>query len=87
MMGGTDRLNGGTGTTSVSQRSESGQGILDVKEGRGMWVWSTVVLSVLSSCMPAGGCSLTERHDNVSCLTITTISPTPSGICLFIMNQ
>jgi hypothetical protein len=34
-----DRLNGGTGTPPVSQWSESGEGILGAKEGRGMWVW------------------------------------------------
>jgi hypothetical protein len=41
LMSGSDRLNGDTDTTEVSQRSESGQGILGVQEGRGMWVWST----------------------------------------------
>ena len=46
---GVDLLDGVTGTSVVSQRSESGQGILGVKEGRGMRLWSTVVVVVLSS--------------------------------------
>jgi hypothetical protein len=33
LMSGTDRLNGGTDTPTISQRSESGQVILDSKEG------------------------------------------------------
>jgi hypothetical protein len=49
--GGADRLNGGTDTPAISQRSEAGQVILGAKEGRGMWVWS--VLAVLSSRMSA----------------------------------
>ncbi len=36
-MEGTDLLDGGTGTSVVSQRSESGQGILGDEEGRDMW--------------------------------------------------
>jgi hypothetical protein len=79
LMTGGDRLNGGTGTPPVSQRSESGEGILGAKEGRGMWVWSAVVLAVLSSLMSAGGCSLTGHRDNVSYLDIISM--------LFIMNQ
>ena len=55
-MSGVDRLNGGTDTPTMSQRPESGEVILDGKEGRGMWVWS--VLAVLSSRMSAGGFSL-----------------------------
>ena len=70
LMSGEDRLKATTGTV-VTQRSESGQGILGVKEGKGMWVWSGVVLSVLSSHMSAGGCSLAGHRDNVSCLAIT----------------
>ena len=73
LMAGADRHNGGTGTPVVSQRSESGQGILGPKEGRGMWVWSAVVLAVLSSRMSVGGCSLAGRRDNVPCLAITAI--------------
>ncbi len=57
--------------TAVAQRSEAGQGILGAKEGKGMWVWSAVVLAVLSSRMSAGGCSLAGRRDNVPCLAIT----------------
>jgi hypothetical protein len=34
----------------------------------------TMVLSVLSSRMSAGGCSLAGRRDNVPCLAITAIS-------------
>ena len=57
LMAGAD-LSGGTGTPAVSQRSESGQGILGAKEGRG-------IVAVLSSRMSAGGCSLAGRRDNV----------------------
>ena len=71
-MAGADLLEAPTGT-AVAQRSEAGQGILGVKEGKGMWVWSVVVLVVLSSRMSVGGCSLAGRHDNVPCLRITTI--------------
>ena len=53
-MAGADLLNGGTGTPAVLQRSESGQGILGAKEGRGMWLWSGVVVVVLSSHMSVG---------------------------------
>jgi hypothetical protein len=70
-MSGVDRLNGGTDTPTMSQRPESGEVILDGKEGRGMWVWS--VLAVLSSRMSAGGFSLGGCRDNVPCLAITTI--------------
>jgi hypothetical protein len=66
LMSGSDRLNGDTDTTEVSQRSESGQGILGAQEGRGMWVWSTVVLVVLSSYMSVGGYSLSGRRDNLT---------------------
>jgi hypothetical protein len=78
LMSGTDRLNGDTDTPTVSQRSESGQGILGVTEGRGVWVWSSVVLVVLSSYMSAGDFSLAGRRDNVPCLAITTILKTIS---------
>ena len=54
-MVGTDRLTGDTVTPPVSQRSESGQGILGVKTGTGILLWSAVVVSVLSSRMSAGG--------------------------------
>ena len=73
MRAGTDRLDGGTGTPVVSQRSESGQAILSVKEGSGMWLWSDVEVVVLSSHMSVTSCSLTGRRDNVQCLTITAI--------------
>ena len=36
-MAGADRLGGVTGTPVVSQRSETGQGILVVKSGRGKY--------------------------------------------------
>ena len=62
-MAGADLLNGGTGTPAVSQRSESGQGILGAKEGKG-------IVAVLSSRMSAGGYSLAHCHDNVTCLVI-----------------
>jgi hypothetical protein len=59
LMTGDDLLDSPTGTT-VEQRSESGQGILGGKEGKGMWVWSSVVLTVLSSNMSA------DIHDDVT---------------------
>ena len=40
LMTSTDRLGGDTGTPVVSQRSEGGEGILEIKSGRGkydMW--------------------------------------------------
>ena len=44
LMTGTDLLDGGTDTTTVSQRSEEGQGILCVKEGIGKYdMWYGVV--------------------------------------------
>ena len=72
LMAGADLLNAPTGT-AVAQRSETRQGILGGKEGKGMWVWSAVVLAVLSSRMSAGGCSLAGRRDNVPCLRITAL--------------
>jgi hypothetical protein len=69
LMTGADLLDTPTGT-EVAQRSEAGQGILGDKEGKGMWVWSAMVLVVLSSRMSDGGFSLAGRHDNVSCLVI-----------------
>ena len=65
-MAGADLLDAPTGT-AVAQRLEAGQGILGAKEGKGMWVWSAMVLAVLSSRMSAGGCSLAGRRDNVPC--------------------
>jgi hypothetical protein len=59
---GADLLDVPTGTV-VAQRSEEGQGILDAKEGKGMWVCPAVVLTVLSSCMSAGGSSLSKKKD------------------------
>jgi hypothetical protein len=72
LMTGADLLETPIGTT-VEQRSEGGQGILGSKEGKGMWVWSGMVLAVLSSHMSAGGYSLAGRRDNVPCLAITAI--------------
>ena len=72
LMAGADLLDAPTGT-AVAQRSETGQGILGATEGKGMWVWSAVVLAVLSSRMSAGGCSLVGRRDNVPCLAMTAI--------------
>jgi hypothetical protein len=86
-MAGADRLNGGTGTPAVSQRSESGQGILGAKEGTGMWVWSAVVLAVLSSRMSAGGCSLAGRRDNVPCLAITARVTKIAGFCVPVLAR
>ena len=55
LMSGTDLLDGDTVTPEVLQRSESGQGILGVKGGRGgMLLWSAVVMVVLSSHMSTG---------------------------------
>jgi hypothetical protein len=67
LMAGDDLFDSPTGT-SVAQRSEAGQGILGAKEGKGMWVWSAMVLAVLSSRMSAGGCSLAGRRDKMPCL-------------------
>ena len=84
LMAGDDLLNAPTGT-AVATWSETGQGILGAKEGKGMWVWSAVLLAVLSSRMSTGGCSLAGRRDNVPCLRITAILPShvpfwhPSG--------
>ena len=64
LMAGADLLKAPTGT-AVAQLSEAGLGILGAKEGKGMWVWSAVVLAVLSSRMSAGSCSLAGRRDNV----------------------
>ena len=61
-MTGTDLLNGDTDTSPVSQRSESGQGILVATGGRGIVV-------VLSSHMSAGDYSLARHRDNVSYLS------------------
>ena len=69
-MAGADLLKTPTGT-AVAQLSEAGLGMLGAKEGKGMCVWSVVVLVVLSSRMSAGGCSLAGRRDNVPCLAIT----------------
>jgi hypothetical protein len=44
LMAGSNRLGGGTGTPVVSQRSESGQGILGVKAGRGVFLLYVVVV-------------------------------------------
>jgi hypothetical protein len=70
-MAGDDLLDAPTGT-AVAQRSEAGQGILGAKEGKGMSVWSAMVLAVLSSRMSAGGCSLAGRRDLPN-LAITAI--------------
>ena len=62
LMTGTDRLDGGTDTSGVSQRSETGRGKLGAKGGRGkydMW-YDCVVKALLSSCMSVGR-SFAER--------------------------
>ena len=72
-MAGADRLDGGTGTPAVSQRSEVGRGKLGAKAGRGkydMW-YEWVVKALLSSCMSVGR-SFAERPD-MPCLAITAI--------------
>ena len=71
LMSCVDRLDVGTDTTVVSQRSESGQGIPGTKTGRVMWLLYVVEVVVLSSHMMSV-LSLTGHRDNVSCLTITT---------------
>ena len=54
-MTGVDLFDGGTGTSEVSQQSESGQGILGTNGGRGgLLLWSAVVMVVLSSHMSTG---------------------------------
>ena len=75
MMTGADLLDGDTGTTAVSQRSEEGQRILCVKEDMSKYVmWYGVVCkTVMSSCMSVDY-SLAGGRDTVSCLTITVIS-------------
>jgi hypothetical protein len=71
LMARADRLDGDTGTTVVSQRSESGLGILAAKAGRGKYdvlydmVWKDVV-SFMSV-----GCSLTVLCDTPPFLVIT----------------
>jgi hypothetical protein len=86
LMAGADLLDEGTGTPAVSQRSESGQGILGAKAGRGgMLLWSAMVMAVLSSRMSAGGCSLARRRDDVPCLAITAnfVMKCPLCCCVF----
>ena len=62
-MTGVDRLGGDTGTTTVSPRSESGQGILVVKTGSGKHdVLYDVVYKVVMPFMSVG-CSLVELRD------------------------
>ena len=56
LMTGSDRLDGGTDTPVVSQRSEAGSGKLGVKACRGkydMW-YEWVVKTLLSLCMSVG---------------------------------
>ena len=65
LMVGDDLLDGCTYTSEVSQRSESGQGILGDKAGRGLLLWYDVVVVVLSSHMSTGGWSLAGRRDNL----------------------
>jgi hypothetical protein len=66
---GGDRLDGDTDTSVVSQRSESGQGILDVKSGRGKYdvlydVVCKSVMSFITTCRPVDPWSYSEtlRH-------------------------
>jgi hypothetical protein len=73
VMSRVDLLGGGTDTSAVSQRSESGQRIMCVKEDIGkydMW-YGVVCKTVMSSCMSVD-CSLPGGHDTVSCVAITT---------------
>ena len=72
-MAGADRLDGGTGTPVVSQRSDSGQGILAAKAGRGKYdVLYDVVCKAVMSFMSAG-CSWAVLRDTPPCLAITAI--------------
>ncbi len=70
VMAGADRL--------VSQRSESGQGILAAKSGRGKYDWLyDVVCKAVMSFMSAG-CSLAVRRDTpcllgVQCTRVTSL--------------
>ncbi len=58
--------------TSVSQRSESGEGIMGDTEGRERYVGVVSCFSGgLVSPMSSGGYSLTGRHDDALCLDIT----------------
>ena len=64
MMGGVDRLSGGTGTPVLSQRSERETGVLGSKTCRGkydMW-YDWVVKTLVSSCMSVR-LTLTEHLD------------------------
>ena len=63
----TDRLGGGTGTSPVSQRSESGEGILGDKTGGVMLLWYELVVVVFSR-MSVYGYSLSGSHDDESFL-------------------
>ena len=62
----------------ISQRSETGRGILCCKEDIGNYdmLYGVVCKSVMSSCMSSGcSLSLSGGRDTVSYLTITTIFP------------
>ncbi len=69
MMTGTDLLDGGANTSTVSQRSEAGQTILCVKEDIGKYgMWYGVVCKDVMSPYMSDDYSLTGGHDTVSCL-------------------
>ena len=54
LMAGADRHNGGTVTPAVSQRSESGQGIMCAKEGIGKYdMWYGVVCKAVMARRPS----------------------------------
>ena len=69
---GVDRLDGVTDTPVVSQRSESGQGILTVKTGRGKYVELYDVVSKSVMSFMSVDCSLTVLRNTPSCLAITS---------------
>ena len=64
LMTGADLLGGCTCTPAVSQRSESGQGIIGAKAGKGMLLLYSGGLD---------GTHVTGRRVNVPCLAITAI--------------
>ena len=81
LMTGTDLLDGDTGPSTISQRSEAGRVKLGVKSGRGkydMW-YDWVVKALLSSCMSVGR-SFAERPD-MPCLAIT------ANICFYLKKS
>ncbi len=86
LMSGTDLLNGVTDTT-VSQLSDTGQGIMCVKEGIGKYdMWYGVVCNPVMSCTSVVF-SLVGGRDTVSCLVITVIPSSCVSHLFFFMTR